>query len=126
MSPSAAPAVAAHGVRKAFGDHVVLDGVDVVVDEGSVFALLGSNGAGKTTMVNILATLLDADAGEIRVAGCDLAADPDGVRRAIGVTGQVSAVDNLLTGEENLRLMADLRHLGRARGRQRAGELLES
>jgi ABC-2 type transport system ATP-binding protein len=90
-----------------------------------VFALLGPNGAGKTTMVNILATLLEPDNGEIRVAGHDVRADPAGVRRAIGVTGQFSAVDNLLTGEENLQLMADLRHLGSGPGRRRVRELLE-
>jgi ABC-2 type transport system ATP-binding protein len=125
QTASAAAAVDAIGVRKTFGTNVVIDGVDLTVAEGSVFALLGPNGAGKTTMVNILATLLPPDAGEIRIAGHDLASDPDGVRRAIGVTGQFSAVDNLLTGEENLRLMADLRHLGRSTGRQRAAELLE-
>ncbi len=125
-SPSSTPpAVAAVGVRKAFGANVVLDGVDLTVAEGTVFALLGPNGAGKTTMVNILATLLEPDDGQIRVAGHDLATDPDGIRRAIGVTGQFSAVDNLLTGEENLQLMADLRHLGRRAGRRRVGELLE-
>jgi ABC-2 type transport system ATP-binding protein len=125
QSPLPPSAIAAAGVRKAFGTNVVLDGVDLTVAEGTVFALLGPNGAGKTTMVNILATLLDPDEGEIRVAGHDLATDPDGVRRAIGVTGQFSAVDNLLTGEENLRLIADLRHLGRDAGRRRVGELLE-
>ena len=88
------------------------------VPEGTVFALLGPNGAGKTTAVQILSTLIGADAGEIRVAGHDLAREPDAVRAAIGVTGQFSAVDNLLTGEENLRLMADLHHLGRAEGRR--------
>ena len=125
QSPSAPPAIAAVGVRMSFGSNVVLDGVDLTVAEGTVFALLGPNGAGKTTMVNILATLLEPDDGQIRVAGHDLATDPDGVRRAIGVTGQFSAVDNLLTGEENLRLIADLRHLGRGPGRRRVGELLE-
>ena len=120
-----APAVTALGVRKAYGDNVVLAGVDLNVAEGTVFALLGPNGAGKTTMVNILATLLDPDAGHVSVMGHDLATDPDGVRGVIGVTGQFSAVDNLLTGGENLRLIADLRHLGRAAGRRRVGELLE-
>ena len=81
---------------------------------GTVFALLGPNGAGKTTTVQILSTLIPADAGEVRVAGHDVGADPTAVRAAIGVTGQFSAVDNLLTGEENLTLMADLHHLGRA------------
>jgi ABC-2 type transport system ATP-binding protein len=125
QSPSAPPAIVAVGVRMSFGSNVVLDGVDLTVAEGTVFALLGPNGAGKTTMVNILATLLEPDDGEIRVAGHDLATDPDGVRRAIGVTGQFSAVDNLLTGEENLRLIADLRHFGRDAGRRRVSQLLE-
>ena len=103
----------------------MLDEVDLEVAEGTIFALLGPNGAGKTTIVRILSTLIRADAGDIRVAGHDVAADPDGVRAAIGVTGQFSAVDNLLTGEENLQLMADLRHLGRDAGRRRVAELLE-
>ena len=94
----------------------MLDGIDLDVAEGTIFALLGPNGAGKTTIVQILSTLIGADAGELRVAGHDLAREPDAVRAAIGVTGQFSAVDNLLTGEENLLLMADLHHLGRARG----------
>ncbi len=122
---SSAAAITARGVRKSFGDHVVLDQVDLEVAEGTVFALLGPNGAGKTTMVRILTTLIRADAGEIRVAGHEVANDPDDVRGVIGVTGQFSAVDNLLTGAENLRLMADLRHLGREKGRQRVDELLE-
>ncbi|MDI5941328.1 ATP-binding cassette domain-containing protein, partial [Micromonospora sp. DH15] len=108
------PAIAATGLRKSFGDQVVLDGVDLSVPAGTVFALLGANGAGKTTTVRILSTLLGADAGDVRVAGHDLAREPDAVRAAIGVTGQFSAVDNLLTGEENLLLMADLHHLPRA------------
>jgi ABC-2 type transport system ATP-binding protein len=90
-----------------------------------VFALLGPNGAGKTTIVNILTTLIAADGGEVKVAGHDVAREPDAVRAAIGVTGQFSAVDNLLTGEENLTLMADLRHLGKREGRRRVAELLE-
>jgi ABC-2 type transport system ATP-binding protein len=118
-------AVTARGLRKSFGDHVVLDDVDLTVGEGTIFALLGPNGAGKTTIVRILSTLIRADAGTISVAGHDLATDPEGVRAAIGVTGQFSAVDNLLTGEENLQLMADLRHLGRVAGRQRVAELLD-
>ena len=120
-----ASAIAATGLRKSYGDHVVLDGIDLEVAEGTVFALLGPNGAGKTTIVQILSTLIRADGGEVRVAGHDLAREPDAVRAAIGVTGQFSAVDNLLTGEENLLLMADLHHLGRAEGRRRAAELLE-
>src|SRR6266567_5470441 len=119
------PAITATGLRKSFGDHVVLDGIDLHVPEGTIFALLGPNGAGKTTTVQILSTLIGADGGEVRVAGHDVARDPDSVREAIGVTGQFSAVDNLLTGEENLILMADLRHLDRREGRQRAAELLE-
>ncbi|HEY6892509.1 MAG TPA: ATP-binding cassette domain-containing protein, partial [Solirubrobacter sp.] len=118
-------AIAATGLRKSFGDHVVLDGVDLDVAAGSIFALLGPNGAGKTTMVQILATLIGADGGEVRVFGHDVARQPEAVRAAIGVTGQFSAVDNLLTGRENLILMADLRHLGRVEGRRRATELLE-
>jgi ABC-2 type transport system ATP-binding protein len=114
-----------HGLRKAFGDHLVLDGIDFDVEEGSVFALLGPNGSGKTTTVQILSTLLAADAGEVRIDGHDLAADPDGVRGAIGVTGQFSAIDGLLTGRENLMLMADLHHLPRKEGQARAQELLE-
>ncbi len=122
--PPAAAAVSASGLRKSFGDKVVLDGIDLHVPAGTVFALLGPNGAGKTTTVNILSTLIRADAGEVRVAGHDLSAEPDLVRAAIGVTGQFSAVDKLLTGEENLMLMADLHHLGRAEGRLRAADLL--
>src|SRR5215468_2729047 len=119
------PAIAATGLRKSFGDHVVLDGVDLAVTEGTIFALLGPNGAGKTTMVRIMSTLIAADAGDIQVGGHDVARDPDAVRALIGVTGQFSAVDNYLTGEENLRLMADLRHLGRQAGHRRVAELLE-
>jgi ABC-2 type transport system ATP-binding protein len=118
-------AIAATGLRKSFGKQVVLDGIDLRVPAGTVFALLGPNGAGKTTTVHILCTLLTADAGDLRVAGHDVARDPDTVRKVIGVTGQFSAVDNLLTGEENLLLMAKLRHLGRRSGRQLAAELLE-
>ena len=113
------------GLRKSFGDHVVLDGIDLNVAEGTIFALLGPNGAGKTTTVQILSTLIRADGGQVRVAGHDLARQPDAVRAAIGVTGQFSAVDNLLTGEENLLLMADLHHLSRREGRKRAAELLD-
>jgi ABC-2 type transport system ATP-binding protein len=124
ISPTAA-AVSTRALRKSFGEHVVLDEVDLTVEEGTVFCLLGPNGAGKTTMVRILSTLIRADAGECRVGGHDVAADPDAVRAVIGVTGQFSAVDNLLTGEENLQLMADLRHLGRDAGRRRITGLLE-
>jgi ABC-2 type transport system ATP-binding protein len=117
-------AITARGLRKSYGDKVVLDGIDLDVETGSVFALLGPNGAGKTTIVNILSTLIPPEAGSATVAGADLAKDPDGVRRAIGVTGQFSAVDDLLNGEENLMLMADLHHLPRDVGRARTAELL--
>ena len=118
-------AIAVTGLRKSFGDHVILDGIDLTVPRGTVFSLLGANGAGKTTTVKILSTLIGADAGEVRVAGHDLATEPDAVRAAIGVTGQFSAVDNLMTGRENLRLMADLNHLTKAEGRRRTDALLE-
>src|SRR5512134_3081842 len=122
---AARPAIRARGLRRSYGEHLVLDDIDLEVAAGTVFALLGPNGAGKTTTVNILSTLIAADGGEVEVAGHDLRRDPDAVRAAIGVTGQFSAVDGLLTGEENLILMADLRHLGRREGRRRAAELLE-
>jgi ABC-2 type transport system ATP-binding protein len=122
---SPGPAIAVTGLRKSFGDHVVLDGLDLFVPRGTVFSLLGGNGAGKTTTVQILSTLLSADAGDVRIAGYDAAREPDAVRAAIGVTGQFSAVDKLLTGEENLRLMADLHHLGRDERRRRTARLLE-
>jgi ABC-2 type transport system ATP-binding protein len=120
----APPAITAVGLRKSYGDTLVLDGIDLHVPTGTILALLGPNGAGKTTAVQILSTLVPADGGELHVAGHDLAREPDAVRAAIGVTGQFSAVDGLLTGRENLILMADLRHLGRAEGRRRADELL--
>ncbi|MGC5235305.1 ATP-binding cassette domain-containing protein [Streptomyces albogriseolus] len=119
------PAISAVGLRKAYGDKTVLDGIDLHIPEGSVFALLGPNGAGKTTAVKILSTLIGADDGQAQVAGHDVATAPDGVRAAIGVTGQFSAVDGLITGEENMRLMADLNHLSRSRGKQVAAELLK-
>jgi ABC-2 type transport system ATP-binding protein len=119
-----AAAVSAAGLRKSFGDTVVLDGIDLTVPAGTIFSLLGPNGAGKTTTIKILSTLISADGGAAEVAGHDVAAEPDQVRAAIGVTGQFSAVDNLLTGEENLLLMADLLHLGRSEGHRRAAELL--
>jgi ABC-2 type transport system ATP-binding protein len=120
-----APAIRAVGLRRSYGKHVVLDGIDLEVAAGTVFALLGPNGAGKTTTVNILSTLIPAYGGEVRVAGHDVHRDPAAVRAAIGLTGQFSAVDALLNGEENLILMADLRHLGKKEGRRRAAELLE-
>jgi ABC-2 type transport system ATP-binding protein len=118
-------AIRATGLRKSYGTQVVLDGIDLEVAEGTVFALLGPNGAGKTTTIHILSTLIAADGGVAEIAGHDIAREPDAVRALIGVTGQFSAVDGLFTGEENLQLMADLRHLGKADGRGRVAELLE-
>jgi ABC-2 type transport system ATP-binding protein len=125
MSEPRQPAVVVSGVRKSFGETAVLDGVDLTVAEGTIFALLGPNGAGKTTIVRILSTLVPADSGDVQVAGHGVCDDPDGVRASIGVTGQFSAVDELLTGRENLQLMADLNHLGRVAGRARVDELLD-
>src|SRR5262245_43277791 len=116
---SASSAIAVSGLRKSFGDKVVLDGIDLEVRQGTTFCVLGPNGTGKTTAVRILSTLIGFDGGQASIAGHDVAAEPDKVRAAIGVTGQFSAVDDLLTGEENLALMADLNHLARADGHQR-------
>jgi ABC-2 type transport system ATP-binding protein len=118
-------AIAASGLRKAFQDKTVLDGIDLDVARGTVFSLLGPNGAGKTTTVNVLTTLMKADAGTVRVAGHDVATETKAVRAAIGVTGQFAAVDELLTGRENLQLMADLKHLGSAEARWLVTDLLE-
>jgi ABC-2 type transport system ATP-binding protein len=120
------PAISVSGLRKSYGDKVVLDGIDLDVAPGTVFSLLGPNGAGKTTTVNILSTLISPTGGTAAVAGHDLATDPDGIRAAIGLTGQFSAVDNLLTAEENLILMANLHHLPRSEGRRRASALLDT
>ncbi|MEU5364556.1 ATP-binding cassette domain-containing protein [Streptomyces sp. NPDC005925] len=122
--PRPPAAVSATGLRKSYGGRTVLDGIDLHVPAGSVFALLGPNGAGKTTAVKILSTLVRPDGGELRVGGHDLATDPQGARAVIGVTGQFSAVDGLITGEENMLLMADLHHLPRREGRRIAAELL--
>jgi ABC-2 type transport system ATP-binding protein len=119
------PAIEVHGLRKSYGKKVVLDNVDLTVAQGTVTALLGPNGAGKTTTVHILSTLVRPDGGTASVNGFDVVRDPADVRAAIGLTGQFSAVDKLLTGEENLLLMARLRHLGSKRSKQRVGELLE-
>jgi ABC-2 type transport system ATP-binding protein len=116
--------IKAVGLRKSYGDKVVLDGLDLDIREGTIFALLGPNGAGKTTTVQILSTLVAADAGRAQVAGYDLDAQPDEIRARIGVTGQFAAVDNLLTAEENLLLMADLNHLDRREGKRRVAGLL--
>jgi ABC-2 type transport system ATP-binding protein len=121
----AAVAISARGLRKSYGEKTVLDGIDLTVPQGTISALLGPNGAGKTTAVHLLTTYLRPDAGEIRIAGRNPAEAPQAVRRAIGVTGQFSAVDGYLTGRENLMLMADLHLLPRALGRRRAAELLE-
>ncbi|WBO64820.1 ATP-binding cassette domain-containing protein [Streptomyces camelliae] len=118
-------AIAATGLRKAYGDKTVLDGIDFQVPAGTIFSLLGPNGAGKTTAVSILSTLISADAGQARIAGHDLTAEAHAVRGVIGVTGQFSAVDGLITGEENMLLMADLHHLSRREGRQVTADLLE-
>ena len=120
------PAISATGLRKSYGKQVVLDGIDLEVPAGTIFALLGPNGAGKTTTVLILTTLLAADNGQAQVAGHDVVADPNGVRASIGVTGQSVAVDGFLTGEENLMLVARLRHLGKAAARHRVDELLQT
>ncbi|PXA68455.1 ATP-binding cassette domain-containing protein [Cryobacterium arcticum] len=118
------PAIHAMGLRKSYGDLTVLDGVDLHVPAGQVFALLGPNGAGKTTIVHILSTLLPADGGQASVAGHDVRTDADGVRGQIGLTGQYSAVDGLLSGQENLQLMARLHHLGKREARARVADLL--
>jgi ABC-2 type transport system ATP-binding protein len=118
-------AIEVAGLTKSYGDNTVLDGVDLRVPEGTVYALLGPNGAGKTTIVNILSTLLTPDDGELRVAGFDVRREPGGVRAAIGVTGQFSAIDELLTGRENLRLMADLAHLDRSTADATVAGMLE-
>ncbi|TQL46625.1 ABC-2 type transport system ATP-binding protein [Homoserinimonas aerilata] len=119
------PAIEVNGLQKRYGDKTVLDGVDLSVEAGTVTALLGPNGAGKTTTVHILSTLVRPDGGTAAIDGCDVVANPTGARAAIGLTGQFSAVDTLLTGEENLMLMARLRHLGAKASRARTAELLE-
>src|SRR5882757_10899948 len=118
-------AIAVSGLRKAFGDKTVLDGIDLEVPAGTVFSLLGPNGAGKTTTVNVLTTLTKADGGTVRVAGHDVATEAKAVRGEIGVTGQFAAVDELLTGQENLQLMVDLRRGGSGDGGRVVAGLLE-
>ncbi|MEU4391599.1 ATP-binding cassette domain-containing protein [Kribbella sp. NPDC023855] len=118
-------AIAASGLRKAFGDKVVLDGIDLEVGKGTIFSLLGPNGAGKTTTVNVLTTLMTADSGTASVAGHDVTTGTKAVRAAIGVTGQFAAVDELLTGQENLQLMADLKGLSSGESKRIIAELLE-
>ncbi len=121
---SRSTAIEVQGIAKSYGDHAVLRGIDLTVPTGTVYALLGPNGAGKTTMIRILSTLISADGGEARIAGYDVRTQPDRVRRSIGVTGQFSAIDDLLTGRENLRLMADLAHLPKPEAGARVDELL--
>jgi ABC-2 type transport system ATP-binding protein len=118
-------AISVAGLHKRYGDNEVLRGVDLEVPEGSVYALLGPNGSGKTTVVNICSTLLSPDAGEVRVSGYDVQRESDQVRRSIGMTGQFSAIDEFHTGRENLQLMADLNHLDRGRAKTFIDELLE-
>ena len=117
-------AIEVSGLRKSFGAVEVLSGIDLQVERGSVHALLGPNGAGKTTLVTILATLVRPDAGTVTIAGADLRADPAEVRRRIALTGQSAAVDDVLTAEENLRMMAGLQGLRGRTARRRTRELL--
>jgi ABC-2 type transport system ATP-binding protein len=119
------PVIEVSGLRKSFGPTVALDGVDLVADAGRVLGLLGPNGAGKTTLVRILATLLSPDAGTARVAGYDVARQPDRVRGLVGLTGQFAAVDDLLSGRENLEMVAELCHFGRGEVTRRSEELLD-
>lgn len=118
-------AIKADGLVKRYGDVVALDGLSLAVPKGSVLALLGPNGAGKTTAVRILTTLLQPDKGTVTVAGVDLAADPNGLRQRIGLSGQEAAVDEYLTGQENLEMVGRLYHLPVAEAKKRATELLE-
>ncbi|MFJ5772722.1 ATP-binding cassette domain-containing protein [Streptomyces sp. NPDC093094] len=117
--------IEARGLRKSYGDLSVLTSVDLSVERGTMLALLGPNGAGKTTTVRIMSTLLGADGGTVTIGGHDVAGAPRAVRRMIGLTGQDTAVDGLLTGRENLVMMGRLFHLGRSAARRRADELLE-
>jgi ABC-2 type transport system ATP-binding protein len=125
IAPIIAPIIEMRGVRKTYPKVNALNGVDLDVAEGSVLALLGPNGAGKSTLVRILATLLQPDAGQITIAGCDLRQEPEAVRRAIALTGQATAVDELLTGNENMHMAGRLFHLDGAATRRRAAQLLE-
>src|SRR6187455_1261783 len=113
------------GLRKSFKNLVVLDGIDLTVERGTILALLGPNGAGKTTTIRILSTLLPPDGGEAMVGGFDVSKNPKDVRRSIGLTGQYAAVDEYLTGRENLEMLGKLYHLSSADSRERAKQLLE-
>ncbi|MFI7450143.1 ATP-binding cassette domain-containing protein [Nonomuraea sp. NPDC049714] len=119
------PAIAAEGLVKKYGDVIALDGLDLSVPEGTVFGLLGPNGAGKTTTVRILTTLLKPDAGRATVAGFDVVGDAERLRSHIGASGQYAAVDDHLTGAENLEMVGRLYHLGTRRSKERARELLD-
>ncbi len=125
MTEMATQAIEAHGVRKAFGETQALAGVDLTAETGRVLALLGPNGAGKTTLVRILTTLLAPDAGSARVAGLDVVRDAPKVRSMIGLSGQFAAIDDLLTGRENLEMVGELYQLGRGEARRRAAQALE-
>ncbi len=125
MHTATSPAIEAHGLSKRYGDINALDGLDLVVETGTVLGLLGPNGAGKTTAVSILTTLLRPDSGTATVAGADLATQPQLVRERIGLSGQYAAVDEVLTGRENLDMIGRLYHLGGKRAKARATELLE-
>jgi ABC-2 type transport system ATP-binding protein len=120
-----APAVLAEGLTKSYGGTRALDGLELVVEEGTVLGLLGPNGAGKTTALRILATLLEPDSERARVAGLDVVEQADELRSRIGLTGQYAAVDGLLTGRENLRMVGRLYHLSKKQAHDRAEELLE-
>ncbi|MEU6993030.1 ATP-binding cassette domain-containing protein [Streptomyces sp. NPDC046465] len=120
-----ADAIIVEGVRKRFGEKVALDGLDLAVERGTVHGVLGPNGAGKTTAVRVLTTLLRADEGRVEVAGCDVRRRPDAVRRRIGLLGQHAAVDEELSGRQNLDMFGRLHHLGARHARVRADELLE-
>ena len=123
-APSSQPAIRAGGVAKRFGATVALAGVDLQVPEGTVFGLLGPNGAGKTTLVRILSTLLTPDAGRAEILGHDIVREPLAVREVLGLTGQFAAVDEILTGRENLEMFGRLFKLSREDARRRADELL--
>ena len=124
-SHSTSPAVAVRGLRKAFGRQAVLDGLDLTVERGEVFALLGPNGAGKTTTINVLTTLVRPDDGTATVGGIDVVRSPEQVKQRISLTGQAAAVDDVLTGTENLVMLGRLSGLSKRAARARAGELLE-